>query len=50
MKTYTIPTPLKAGDKRVEINGQTPKVECRIVAEELYQALVSKSDIKWVKE
>lgn len=37
MGTTCEPIPIKAGDKRILINGCPPMVDCRIVAEERYQ-------------
>ena len=34
------PTPIQKGDKRILINGKPPKVPCRIIAEDLYQAML----------
>ena len=36
-----VPILLKAGDIRVKINGQPPKVDCRLIAEENYQGLIA---------
>lgn len=37
----TKPKLIKAGDERVLLNGEPPKVDCRVVAEELYQRMES---------
>jgi len=37
------PMPIKAGDKRLLLNGKRPLVDCRVIAEQNYQDLV---DIK----
>lgn len=37
----TKPKLIKAGDERVFLNGEPPKVDCRVVAEELYQRMES---------
>lgn len=37
----TEPIALKAGDKRIKINGEPPKADCRIIAEENYQKFIS---------
>lgn len=37
----THPILIKAGDDRVKINGQPPLVDCRILAEQNYQAMMS---------
>ena len=36
----TAPILIKAGDIRIRINGNTPPVDCRILAEEAYQNLL----------
>ena len=35
------PTKIKAGDKKLKINGAPPKVDCRIIAEQGYQLLIT---------
>jgi hypothetical protein len=40
------PLALKAHDSRLLIGGYTPKVACRVVAEELFQALIDEVDIE----
>jgi hypothetical protein len=35
------PILLKAGDERLNINGQPPKVDCRVIAEDQYQKLLN---------
>lgn len=46
----TEPIPMKAGDKRVMVNGEPVQVDFRIISEELYQELSQSSPVesKWV--
>lgn len=37
----TLPIPIKAGDKRLKINGVSPKVDCRVLSETLYQKMLN---------
>ena len=37
---WTEPIKLTKGDNRLSINGQPPKVECRVVAEDYYQLFI----------
>ena len=39
-----VPIALASGDWRVKINGRPPVTACRILAEEVYQALVTAAD------
>lgn len=38
-KDHMTPEPIKAGDRRVLLNGRPPRVDCRVIAEEEYQLL-----------
>lgn len=40
----TKPIPLKAGDKKVIVNGRPLSEDFRIIAEELYQAMIEQHD------
>ena len=39
-----VPIALASGDWRVKINGRPPVTACRILPEEVYQALVTAAD------
>ena len=44
-KRESKPLLIKAGDKKVLLNGTAPLVDCRVVAEENYQKLIAKSQM-----
>jgi hypothetical protein len=60
-----VPELIKAGDKRVQLGAgifsASPEVDCRVVSEDLYQAIIDKfikahnkelqeSDLDWIKD
>ena len=45
-KKESKPLIIRAGDKRVLLNGTPPLVDCRVLSEDFYQGLIEKPNVK----